>query len=95
MTGEFLCKATRLNKIGFNDIDGYKEHTRRLKRLNKITKESLLIKEEIRDNLGIIELSAARQERKEIVEKMKALPNKKKEEADLVYIGGGLYEEIK
>ena len=66
-----------------------------LKRLNKITKESLLIKEEIRDNLGIIELSAARQERKEIVEKMKALPNKKKEEADLVYIGGGLYEEIK
>lgn len=95
MTGEFLCKATKLNKIGFNDIDGYKEHTRRLKRLNKITKESLLIKEEIRDNLGIIELSAARQERKEIVEKMKALPNKKKEEADLVYIGGGLYEEIK
>lgn len=95
MTGEFLCKATKLNKIGFNDIDGYKEHTRRLKRLNKITKESLLIKEEIRENLGIIELSAARQERKEIIEKMKALPNKKKEESDLVYIGGGLYEEVK
>lgn len=94
MTGEFLCKATKLNKIGFNDIDGYKEHARRLKRLNKITKESLLIKEEIRDNLGIIELSTARQERKEIIEKMKALPNEKKK-VDLVYIGEGLYEEIK
>ena len=54
-TGEFLCKADKLQAAGWNDVTAIKEHKKRVKRIKKLEKEIIGVKEEIREETGVID----------------------------------------
>lgn len=54
-TGEFLCKADKLQTAGWNDVTAIKEHKKRVKRLRKLEKEMIGVKEEIREEINVVD----------------------------------------
>ena len=89
-TGEFLCKANKLQEAGFNDITAIKRHKNRLKKINSLSSQILGIREKIRDDSGIIELK----ERENIIEAEVIEDKTSKETKRKVYIDKDLYVEI-
>ena len=85
-TGEFICKATLLNRASFTSIDGIKDHKRRVKKIIKAEKEIVDTRGEMRDILGVIEDSRKRTMQ---IEHKKQTGKKK-----TVYLGQGLEVEI-
>lgn len=81
-TGEFLCKANKLQEAGFNDVTAIKTHKNRLKKINNLSTQILGIREVIREESGIIEMK----EKERVIEDK---TNKKS-----IHIGNGLYVEI-
>ena len=62
-----------------------KTHKKRLKKISKLSKEIMGIREDIRDDLDLIDVT--------IVEDTKAIENKKKNEKERILIGEGIYLE--
>lgn len=86
-TGEFLCKAEKLETAGWsNDIDSIKAKKNRLKKIAKLEKEIINIREEEREETGIIEYNYDRKEEQKYIEVKK---NKKE-----IYLGNGIYQTI-
>ena len=86
-TGEFLCKAEKLETAGWsNDIDSIKAKKNRLKKIAKLEKEIINIREEEREETGIIEYNYERKEEQKYIEVKK---NKKE-----IYLGNGIYQTI-
>ena len=86
-TGEFLCKAEKLETAGWsNDIDSIKAKKNRLKKFAKFEKEIINIREEEREETGIIEYNYERKEEQKYIEVKK---NKKE-----IYLGNGIYQTI-
>ena len=81
-TGEFLCKANKVQEAGFNDVTAIKTHKNRLKKINNLSTQILGIREVIREESGIIEMK----EKERVIEDK---TNKKS-----IHIGNGLYVEI-
>ena len=81
-TGEFLCKAERLQLAGWNDIDAIKAKKNRLKKIRAYEKNIIAIREEDREESGLIEYSYSKRE-----EGTKEIEKKKNKE---VYIGNGI-----
>lgn len=90
-TGEFLCKATKLQLAGWNDVTALKEHKKRLNKIKKLSKEILNINEQIRDDGNIIEHSL---EETIKAEKAKIEYRKNKSDKEQVYLGDGVYVEV-
>ena len=84
-TGEFLCKAEQLGLAGWKDVTAIKTHKKRLQKISKLSKEIIGIREDIRDDLDLIDAT--------IVEDTKAIENKKKNEKERILIGEGIYLE--
>ena len=89
-TGEFLCKANKLQEAGFNDITAIKRHKNRLKKINSLSSQILGIREKIRDDSGVIELK----ESENIIEAEAIEDKTSKETKKKVYIDKDLYVEI-
>lgn len=85
-TGEFLCKADKLQTAGWNDIPAIKEYKKRVKKLNTLHKQMIEIRETEREESGIIEYNFEERE-VEILE-----DNRPKQKQ--VYLGDGLYQII-
>ena len=86
-TGEFLCKANKLQEAGWkNDVDAIKAKKNRIKKMRKLEKEIIGIRELEREETGVIEYNYKLKEEPKNIEAKK---NKKK-----VYLGTGLYQEI-
>lgn len=86
-TGEFLCKANKLQEAGWkNDVDAIKAKKNRVKKIRKLEKEIIGIRELEREETGVIEYNYKLKEEPKYIETKK---NKKK-----VYLGTGLYQEI-
>lgn len=85
-SGEFLCKADKLNPTGFNDVNAIKTHKNRLKKIAKLGAEIIGIREEIRNDTNIIEYVD------KPVEIKKAIVNKKGKES--IKLADGVYVEI-
>lgn len=66
-SGEFLCKATKLNPSGFNDVEAIKNHKNRLKKIAKLGNEIIGIREEMREELNIIEYKETPVEKPKII----------------------------
>lgn len=95
-TGEYLCKAKKLNPAGWNDVTAIKTHKRNLKKLNKLSKEIIGIREEIREETNTIAWQSENEKttlkyNKMDIEDAEVIENDKTK----VYIGNGLYTEIK
>ena len=82
-TGEFLCKAEQLGLAGWKDVTAIKTHKKRLQKISKLSKEIIGIREDIRDDLGLIDGT--------IIEETKIIENKKNKEK--ILIGEGIYLE--
>ena len=82
-TGEFLCKAEQLGLAGWKDVTAIKTHKKRLQKISKLSKEIMGIREDIRDDLNLIDGT--------IVEDTKVIENKSKKER--ILIGEGIYLE--
>lgn len=89
LTGEFLCKADRLEKYGWDGVEQYKEHRKRLQKFQASIKKTLEIKQEIVDN-DIITYAEEAQERTAIIENIKS--EKKKETVKVITVGGIEFE---
>ena len=86
-TGEFLCKADKLQTAGWsNDIDSIKAKANRRKKIAKLEKLIIGIREEEREETGIIEYNFEKKEEEKLIEVKK----KKKE----IYLGNGIYQVI-
>lgn len=86
-TGEFLCKADKLQTAGWsNDIDSIKAKANRHKKIAKLEKLIIGIREEEREETGIIEYNFEKKEEEKLIEVKK----KKKE----IYLGNGIYQVI-
>ena len=86
-TGEFLCKADKLQTAGWsNDIDSIKPKANRRKKIAKLEKLIIGIREEEREETGIIEYNFEKKEEEKLIEVKK----KKKE----IYLGNGIYQVI-
>lgn len=86
-TGEFLCKADKLQTAGWsNDIDSIKAKANRRKKIAKLEKLIIGIREEEREETGIIEYNFEKKEKEKLIEVKK----KKKE----IYLGNGIYQVI-
>lgn len=85
-SGEFLCKADKLNPTGFNDVNAIKTHKNRLKKIAKLGAEIIGIREEIRNDTNIIEYVDKPEEIK------RAIVNKKGKES--IKLADGIYVEI-
>ena len=86
-TGEFLCKAVKLQTAAWqNDIDAIKAKKNRIKKITKLEKEIIGIREEERVETGVIEYNYQETE-KRALEQAKV---KKKQ----IYLGNGVYQEI-
>lgn len=86
-TGEFLCKADKLQTAGWsNDIDSIKAKANRHKKIAKLEKLIIGIREEEREETGIIEYNFEKKEEEKFIEVKK----KKKE----IYLGNGIYQVI-
>lgn len=85
-SGEFLCKADKLNPTGFNDVNAIKTHRNRLKKIAKLGAEIIGIREEIRNDTNIIEYVEKPTEIK------KAIANNKGKES--IKLAEGIYVEI-
>lgn len=85
-SGEFLCKADKLNPTGFNDVNAIKTHRNRLKKIAKLGAEIIGIREEIRNDTNIIEYVEKPTEVKKVIGN-----NKGKES---IKLGEGIYVEI-
>lgn len=86
-TGEFLCKADKLQTAGWsNDIDSIKAKANRHKKISKLEKLIIGIREEEREETGIIEYNFEKKEEEKLIEVKK----KKKE----IYLGNGIYQVI-
>lgn len=83
-TGEFLCKAERLQLAGWNDIDAIKAKKNRLKKIKAYEKSIIAIREEEREESGLIEYeyNAEREKESKRIEK--------KKDGKEVYIGNGI-----
>ena len=82
-TGEFLCKAEQLGLAGWKDVTAIKTHKKRLQKISKLSKEIIGIREDIRDDLGLIDAT--------IIDDTKVIENKSKKER--ILIGEGIYLE--
>ncbi len=91
-TGEFLCKAEKLETAAWqNDIDAIKAKKNRLKKIAKLEKEIIGIREEEREETGVIEYNYEKRETEKFG-KEKLIGNKKNRKE--IYLGNGLYQEI-
>lgn len=93
-TGEFLCKATKLKYAGWNDIDAIKEHKKRLKKIKKLSREILDIREEIREQENIVEHSLEDYIETEKAGRLEYNKIEKESDKDVVYLDDGIYVEI-
>lgn len=89
-TGEFLCKAEKLRKAGFNDIDDIKEHKSRIKKVRKLKNNIMKLMEEERETTGIIEYDESRSYDVEVIDYKEVEETNK----NRICIGDGLYVEI-
>ena len=89
LSGEFLCKADRLEKYGWDGVEQYKEHKKRLQKFRASIQKTLEIKQEIVDN-DIITYAEEAQERTAIIENIKS--EKKKEAVKVITVGGIEFE---
>ena len=88
-TGEFLCKAEKLQEAGWsNDIDSIKAQKNRLKKISKLNKEIMALREEEREETGVIEYSFKEKKDLESKEEVKKIEKKNKKE---IYLGNGVY----
>ncbi len=86
-TGEFLCKADKLQTATWsNDIDSIKVKVNMRKKIAKLEKEIIGLREEEREETGIIEYNYEKKEKEKLIEVKK---NKKE-----IYLGNGIYQEI-
>lgn len=83
-TGEFLCKADKLNLAGWNDVESIKAHQNRVKAVSKLNKKVVGIMEEIRETNNIIEYNYK--------EKIKTIEEKTTKNS--IKIADGIYVEI-
>lgn len=91
-TGEFLCKAEKLETAAWqNDIDAIKAKKNRLKKIARLEKEIIGIREEEREETGVIEYNYEKRETEKFG-KEKLIENKKNRKE--IYLGNGLYQEI-
>ena len=68
-TGEFLCKADKLQTAGWsNDIDSIKAKANRHKKIAKLEKLIIGIREEEREETGIIEYNFEKKEEEKLIE---------------------------
>ncbi len=101
-TGEFLCKADKLQTAGWNDVTAIKEHEKRVKKIAKLSKEIIGIREEIREEtniidykLDVVEPLEYRKERlsyKGKIEDAEIIEDKK--EKKKIYLGNDIYVDI-
>lgn len=88
-TGEFLCKAQKLGLAKWtNDIDSIKAKKNRIKKIAKLEKEIIGIREEEREETGIIEASYMKYD----VETVETVETEKEQKT--IYLGNGLYQTI-
>lgn len=83
-TGEFLCKADKLNFAGWNDVESIKAHQNRVKAVSKLNKKVVGIMEEIRETNNTIEYNYK--------EKIKTIEEKATKNS--IKIADGIYVEI-
>lgn len=83
-TGEFLCKAERLNLAGWNDVESIKVLHKRVKDIAKFNKKVVGIMEDMRNDENTIEYSYR--------EKTKAIEEKTQKNS--IKIADGVYVEI-
>lgn len=83
-TGEFLCKAERLNLAGWNDVESIKVLHKRVKDIAKFNKKVVGIMEDMRDDENIIEYNYR--------EKTKAIEEKTQKNS--IKIAEGVYVDI-
>lgn len=88
-TGEFLCKATKLQPAKWNDITTLKKYNKKAKKFRALEKQMRNLSEEIRNEDGIIEHSF-----EDYIAKEKEKIEYKKEHKEQVYLGDGVYVEV-
>lgn len=84
-TGEYLCKAEKHVPTGFNDVNAIKRHKNRLKKIAKLGSEIIGIREEMRDELNVIDYIE-----KKPAEKTKYISNRK----ESIKLADGIYVDI-
>lgn len=90
-SGEFLCKAERLNKAAFNDINDIKEFKKLAKKVKKLENNLIEARNQKREVDGMIEFSFERREKLE-KEEIKPLVFKEstKKEKKTIKIADGM-----
>ncbi len=91
-TGEFLCKAERLNKAAFNDIDDVKEQQRSIKKVKKLESKLIDARNQKREVDGMIEFSFERREKleKEEIKPLVFKEEKNRKEKKSIKIADGM-----
>lgn len=91
-SGEFLCKAERLNKAAFNDIDDIKEFKKLAKKVKKLENNLIDARNQKREVDGMIELSVERREKleKEEITSLMIKEDKKKKGKKSIKIADGM-----
>lgn len=91
-SGEFLCKADKINKSGFNKVEEIKEHKRLIKKVKKLENNLIVARNQKREVDGMIEFSFERREKleKEEIKPLVFKEEKKKKEKKSIKIADGM-----
>ena len=95
LTGEYICKAERLSEFGFNSIEGIKNKKKREKDIRKLSKQLIGIREQEREESGLLEYQEhfrRKEENLELIDYSQAI--EKSNKATVVSIGDGINIEI-
>ncbi|AVQ26913.1 integrase [Fusobacterium ulcerans] len=91
-SGEFLCKADKINKSGFGTVEEMKEHKRLVKKVKKLENNLIDARNQKREVDGMIEFSFERREKleKEEIKPLVFKEEKKKKEKKSIKIADGM-----